>query len=408
MTDAVDAAAVRPTGSTVLRTAAGFAGFGVFWTTLGIVAPSVQSTFGLDDAGWGTLQAATLLCGMTVMGLSGRLGARHGPFVLMRTGLLALMLAAAGAAIAPSLGLFIACMFLAGFASAPIEIGINAAAVTVDLAYHRRVLGPLHAMFSAASLVWGLVLAAFVQLGGGRTDLLLATAAIVLVLAIVLPPNRPKDVPPPDDEPVSVGALRALRRRPRLVPLAIVCMTAFVAEGAIGLWSFLYLSEDLRAPAFVAGAGFAVFQATMMAGRLVLPQMQAIASNRTILAVTGIGLVAGTGLALATTTVGVTIAGFFVCGVCTSVMFPTVMNEAGVLAPGEIAVSTAAISAVGYIGLVLGPFVIGALATAYSLRAALAIVALCGAAVVLCARGIPAAPSSTEVPSGPATADTGD
>lgn len=396
MTGTVDTTVVTPSGTTVLRTAAGFAGFGVFWTTLGLVAPSVQSTFGLDDAGWGTVQAATLLCGMVIMGWTGRLGARHGPFLLMRVGLAALAVAAVGAAVAPTLALFVASLFLAGFASAPIEIGINSAGVTVDMAYHRRVLGPLHAMFSGASLVWGLALAVLVQFGGGRTALLLASAGLVAVLFLLLPPNRPRDVPALDDAAASGGAVRALRRRPALIPLALVCMTAFVAEGAIGLWSFLYLSEDLGAAAFVAGAGFAVFQATMMTGRLVLPRLQAAASNRAILVVSGVGLVAGTALALSTTTVWVTIVGFVACGICTSVMFPTVMNEAGVLAPDEISVSTAAISAVGYVGLVAGPFVIGALASAASLRVALTIVAVCGVVVALSARGLPRT-ASTEV-----------
>jgi MFS family permease len=93
------------------------------------------------------------------------------------------------------------------------------------------------------------------------------------------------------------------------------------------------------------------------------------------LAVRGGALVAagGLGLALAVPEPAPAIAGFALMGLGLSVLFPLALRAAGV--HGEAAgPSLAAVSTVGYAGFLAGPPLIGLLADASSLRAALSLV----------------------------------
>jgi hypothetical protein len=92
-------------------------------------------------------------------------------------------------------------------------------------------------------------------------------------------------------------------------------------------------------------------------------------------AVRGGALVAalGLGLALAFPEPAPAIAGFAVMGVGLSVVFPLALRAAGMEGEGAGA-GLAAVSTVGYVGFLAGPPLIGSLADASSLRAALSLV----------------------------------
>jgi fucose permease len=138
-------------------------------------------------------------------------------------------------------------------------------------------------------------------------------------------------------------------------------------------WSGVYLADEAGAAAGAAPLGLTVFALTMGIGRLAGDALGERVGAGT--AVRGGALVAalGLGLALAFPEPLVAIAGFAMMGAGLSVVFPLALRAAGL--QGEATgPDLAAVSTVGYVGFLAGPPLIGWLADASSLRAALAVV----------------------------------
>ena len=75
-----------------------------------------------------------------------------------------------------------------------------------------------------------------------------------------------------------------------------------------------------------------------------------------------------------------TAAGFLLCGLAVAGVVPSLMAITGQVAPDRLGIATAAVTTLGYIGFIGGPPVIGAVAEATSLRAALTLLVPAGLA----------------------------
>jgi MFS family permease len=79
-------------------------------------------------------------------------------------------------------------------------------------------------------------------------------------------------------------------------------------------------------------------------------------------------------------------------GLAVAGIVPTVLSATARLAPRSTGATTGAIMSVAYLSFIICPPLIGLIADAVSLRAALGLVALAGAIQFMLARRIPAAP----------------
>jgi sugar phosphate permease len=374
----------------VARTASGFAAFGFFWTGFSVAAPAFKSDFGLSDAGLGAILTGTLALSAVSMLPAAHWADRAGAIRLSRLAFAVLAVTAAGIALAPALIPFVVALSVAGIAGGLVEVGINTAGIQAELGAGRPVLGWLHAGFSAASLLGGLVLSGLVEAGTGRIGVYVAITALVVTTTALLPPQRRLSPSGSPHMPArhTHGVSRALRD-PKVAALATVCALGFFAEGAVATWCILYLRRDLNTSAFAAGAAFALFQAAMVGGRLVHPWLSARLTNRSIVGGLGATLVVATAVMVARVDAAPTTAGFFLAGLAVSGVVPSVMAEAGRVAPGQLGSAAGAVVTVGYVGLIVGPLVIGMVADATSLRLGLASVALAGVAMLAVAAWAP-------------------
>jgi len=184
-----------------------------------------------------------------------------------------------------------------------------------------------------------------------------------------VPAIRPAtgDRPAPAAGPVS--AWRNAWRTSRVVGLfGLIALCAAYGEGAIGDWGALHLRQDLGASAGLAAVGYAAFALAEATGRLSGTALL-VRLGRTPVLVLG-GLAAGAGMLLASMApdVWLALAGFAVTGLGLANLFPVTIARAGLLAGSA---GVALTSTLGYGGFLLGPPVIGFLASEFGLRAAL-------------------------------------
>jgi MFS family permease len=153
-----------------------------------------------------------------------------------------------------------------------------------------------------------------------------------------------------------------------------------VAEGAMADWSAVYLATVAEASPPAAAAGYAVFSAAMVLGRVTGDRIvRALGPARVAM---GGSVLAALGYALAAAAPGLAIPGCALIGIGLSNIVPVLFSAAGRLAPSP-ATGIAMVATAGYAGFLLGPPVVGGVASLTGLRTAFVLLALLAAGVAV-------------------------
>jgi hypothetical protein len=331
--------------------------------------PRVKADLALSDAGLSFALLAFAVGGIVAMPLTGLVAHR------LRSGLASIAagfaFAAATAAIgfASSLEMLSATAFLAGMTSGVMDVAMNANASDVERRWGRPLMSSFHAAFSLGGAA-GALLGGW--LGARGTALGLVGPALLSSLLVALA------------APILMregggfhGAGFAVPNR-RLLPLAALSFVLMATEGSVGDWSGTYLARSGVDPDATAAA-YAAFSLLMITGRIVGDGIVGAAGSR---ATVGFGaLLAGAGLAISAAWPGLAggVIGFGLVGAGLSNVVPVLFSVAGRVGSSP-AVGVASAATAGYAGLLVGPVIIGAVASGVGLRPT--IVMLAGVALI--------------------------
>lgn len=315
----------------------------------------------------------TVLAARTV----GARTARHGTAAVTRVcGVLYCLLAwAPGAAI--NLATLWFALLVWGMAMGAMDVAMNAQGVSVEGYYGRPVLSSFHAIWSIGSFLGALLGAAGAALGVHiavqQAVIGAVLAAVVLVVARHLLPD-PASVSAAPSTPTREPRRRRLRlpRAPqtRLVILGVSAIFALMAEGAVADWSAVLLREHLHVPGSHAGFAYAAFCVTMTGGRFAGDRLVLLLGRaRCFAAVALIGAI-GLGFGLLGDSFGTAVGGFALLGVGLSIMVPTLYSTAADT-DGPSGPAIAAVAALGCVGMLVGPSLIGLVAQLTSIESAL-------------------------------------
>jgi hypothetical protein len=346
--------------------------------------PALADRFGLSD---GAVGIAILVWGIgAILAMQGLRGvmARAGSGAVLRVAAPLTAVSMALVALAPSWPLLLAAVAVFGMTFGLTDIGMNAQGSAVERAKGRPVMNAMHAGWCAGAISGGLLgaLSATAGLSFGQT----LSGGAVLALPATLVAGRTY-VP---DGPASSTA----RTRRTRMPLAVyivggLAFAAFMMEGSIADWSGLYLSHELGAGEAVGALGYPLFEAAMLAGRLVGDRLRTRVGTRRLMTYAGLGTAGAVALVVLAPTAKVALAGFVLTGLAICTVIPTTISVAGTIAPGHSAGAVAQVGAMGYGGLVLGPVVIGFLADVSSLRVGLGVAGVLGLLIAAGARYVP-------------------
>ena len=186
-------------------------------------------------------------------------------------------------------------------------------------------------------------------------------------------------------EPDSDGQPAFVRPSGRLLLLGLIAFCAFLLDGAAYNWSAVHLASEHAAAAGLAAAAFTLFALTLAVGRLFGDPLVARFGRVRVVQACGAVAAAGSAVAMAAPTAGVSLAGWALFGLGLAALAPTVLGAAPAAGHGPPAVSIAAVTTVGYLGSFTGAPAIGGLAELSSLSAALGLLVVVGALTVLLA-----------------------
>jgi hypothetical protein len=331
--------------------------------------PRVKADLALSDAGLSAALLAFAAGGIVAMPLTGLLAhrLRSGPASIVAGFAFAIAIAAIG--FAPSLGTLSATAFLAGMTSGVMDVAMNANASDVERRSGRPLMSLFHAAFSLGGAA-GALLGGW--LGARGTALGLVGPALLssLLVAMAVP------VLMREGQGFTGSGFVAPSRR--LLPLATLAFVVMATEGAVGDWSGTYLARSGVNPGATAAA-YAAFSLLMITGRIVGDGIVGAAGPR---ATIGLGaLLAAAGLAISAAWPGLAggVIGFGLVGAGLANAVPVLFSVAGRIGSSP-AVGVASAATSGYAGLLIGPVVIGAVASGVGLRST--IVMLAGVALL--------------------------
>jgi MFS family permease len=359
----------------------------VFWATgfgTGIWAsqlPRMKALFALNDSGLSTVVLSFALGAVMTMPVVGGLTTWLGGVrTVVVTGVAAAAtLVLMGAAWSyPSL---LIAALLGGVSIGGLDVAMNTQATVIERAWGAPIMSGIHAWFSLGGLCGAAAGGVLIALVVPYSAVFAVGAAIALVAMTIVP--RWLAVP---GEPT--GGLGFAWPRLAVLGIGVLCLLAFLFEGAALDWTAVYMHEVAGATMDVAASGYAGFSLSMAVMRFVGDGFVRRFGPVRVLG-SGAGL-AAFGIALAcalprpwAVTAGLTLAGFGQANIV-----PLLFSAAGRV-PGVAAGAGVAMAAtMGYGAFLLGPPLIGFLADWVGLRAALLVLVASGLTIACSARTV--------------------
>lgn len=348
--------------------------------------PAIKAGLGLTDAEVGTLLMA---CGIGAAGsfpLVAAVVKRYGSAAVCVGAAVPLAFVPLALGAAPDYPVALVIAVVDGVALACLDVAMNAQGAQLEEEFERKTIGLLHATFSAGALLGALLASAMSGMTTNLTAHFAVAAAVILGLAAfarrsLLPSaaaevaQSPADAAPGEARPRRRIALPA--RATLWVGVAIAFAT--IVEGAMNDWSALYLKNAAHAAASLTPLGIAVFSIAMVVARVFSDGWRKRWGDARV-------VVLGSCVACVSLTIAVlwggtapALGGFALVGLGVAAVAPCVYVAAARIGTDALAL----VSAMGTVGLLVGPGAIGLIAGSHGLSWAMGAVAIAAGVVAL-------------------------
>lgn len=357
--------------------AASFVLFGFFWGTWAVAAADVERALGLSHGGFGLLLSAALFVGAASNAVGGMLAERRGTARMLASALAiwGVLLPVGALAKRP---IFIGVVVVGIVAAAGlIDVVMNVAA-TAALADRPGALVRFHGLFNVGAALGAATMGVLLSGGHSWRPAWVAVGAAAWVVAAI---SARAQLPASGEgqRPSLTGAF-ALLRREHLVLIAAAFAVSAMVEGGIELWGVLYLRLHLPRGLTVGATSAAVAYGVGATTRIVLGPLAGRRGPTSGVAAGAAAAAAGIVLLALAPGTWIPAMGLVLAAAGMSMCWPMLLAyaAAGKERPGP---AVGGVTAVGYLGFVAGPAVVGWISAAAGQRAGLLMLAV-GACLV--------------------------
>lgn len=325
---------------------------------------SIKAVSGLGDG-----QLATALLAASTGALAGTLFyTRIGRWAPTLTPVLAVscplaLLPVAAATGAASLSL---ALFGLGVCTGLLNVAMNSCALAVEARTGRAVIGTCHALWSIANVAGCLVVALTLLMG--LSPLLTCCVGAAALLGVAVRAGRRV----PHAIGMSRPGHRGLASR-RVWWFGLLAMGALLCEGAVADWAGVYMHQELGAPLATSTLAYGAYSIATTIGRLVTDRMVGLMGREALLRTGGLVAASGAMGAVFAPSVALAIVGWAITGLGLSVVVPVLYGAVPDFAD-EPASAIAKVSGLGYLGLLAGPALIGALSHGITLEVGMLVI----------------------------------
>lgn len=359
-----------------------FLNLGVVAGAYGAHVPSIARTYQLDARALAGIMLCATVGSLTMLvgagPIIGRLGARQATVV----GGLAFSVAIASLLVMPSVWLLLPVMALLGAGESLFDIAVNAEGSMLEQLGGRAVMSGFHAMFSVGAMIGAAMIAAMFRAQLAPATQLVSIGVVLAVLALgasrgMLPAH-----------PAEEGAHFAWPQGV-LLTIGLLILAGMMAEGVMYNWSVLYVRESLGAPADRAALAYVAFSAATAAMRFAGDSIRARVAERTVLVAGALLASVAMLVVLLSANASVAFVGFAFVGAGLATVVPILYNATTRIPGVRRAAALASASAIGYVGFLLGPPLVGSIAHVSSLGTALGVLIIACLVLVFGAGRVP-------------------
>lgn len=285
----------------------------------------------------------------------------------------------------PGLASLLVASFVLGVSMSMLDIAINTEGSELESRGGRPLMSNLHAMFSLGGMAGAITASVLFTVGMTARAQLPGVCVIAALAGFVASRGM-----------LETHAIAADTRDGRsfvwptgkLLVIGCLLFAGMLAEGAMYDWSVLYLKESVGMPQGSAVLGYAVFATAMAVARFGGDFLRSRYNELSLVRHGATAAAVAMAICLFLQTPWAAFVGFAIVGVGLAFSAPILMNAASRVHGASRAAGLAAVTAFGYFGFMIGPPLVGEIATAVSLRVALGVVVIASAVLAIGALSI--------------------
>jgi MFS family permease len=367
-----------------LSTRLGFLVAGLLMASWAPQVPFAAARLGLGDSALGLLLLCLGIGSLLAMQVTGAAVARFGSRAVTLVSGAGLCLTLPLLAYAYTPFFLGAALLIFGASIGAMDVAVNVHAVEVEHAVGEPLMSGFHGMYSLGGLVGAAGGTVLLTAGLSPTAAASSAAVVSAVLLVLSAPGllRSRSA---HEAPLFVIP------RGVVILIGVLACIAFLTEGAILDWSALLLTGSFAVPAAQAGIAYALFSIAMTVGRLTGDfVVKRLGQGRTLLC-GGLMVTGGFAVLVWVPSAWLAFCGFLLIGLGAANLVPILFSTAGRQNVMPPVLAIAAMTTLGYAGILAGPAAIGYIASLTSLRTAFAVLGLLMLSFPLFRGRIPAA-----------------
>lgn len=329
--------------------------------------PYIKERFALTEDHLGLLLMCIAVGAACAMAIASYFINKFGCRATVRAASLVLTLCLGSVTVIPNFYVLAAVLFCMGLSCEFLSLAANINAGALERMLQRNIMSGLHGVYSLGNTAGVFIVATF--LSSGLTfmmgNLLLTSClfslAVILYCGLIGSRYLLTDLSEFNGkEQSSDGAPQhKVFITQLLFMLGLICFIMFMVEGSMMDWTGVLLNQVKGVPMSEAGYGFAAFACMMTVCRLTGDKIVATLGRRRVLVMGSIFAASGIALAVMVPHPMVSLVGFGMVGVGAANLVPQAISYAATERRVPIARSILIVNAIGYIGGLLGPALIG-------------------------------------------------
>ena len=363
-----------------------FMSLGALSGTWGAHIPSVKAQYMIGEATLAMVLLAAAVGSVLSLFIAGRIVGRLGARNTSALAALLMSLMLGAVLESPGLAALLPAMLVFGAAMSLFDVSINTEGSELESLSGRAIMSNLHGMFSVGGMT-GAALASFMLAAGvaPRLQLFGVCAGIAIIVFMASRGMLKTHASGGDDgEKAHFAWPKGL-----LLIIGLLIFAGMTAEGVMYDWCVLYLKQDVGMPQAQAALGYATFSGAMALTRFGGDFLRSHYSERALLRVGASVAAVAMAVVLLSANAWVALIGFTLVGAGLAPVAPILFNAATRVPGVSRAAAIASVTSIGYSGFMIGPPLIGSIASATSLTMALSVLVLASALLAYGARYVP-------------------
>ncbi|WP_370842643.1 MFS transporter [Megasphaera sp.] len=341
-------------------------GFG--FTSWASLIPFLRQQLQIQDDHLGFLLLAVGLGALIMMMLAGSIAGRLGCRRSLTIAGLAIAVVLNVLCYVPAYAAALVMAVLLGSSLGLLDVVVNINGIFIERKVHKRLMSGLQAMWSLGNFAGAAFFASMLHLGFYWKIVMIAGAVFIGLCVCFFAPHLHEE-----RQASGKGASLVLPKG-KIVLIGLVCTIAFLVEGSINDWSGVFMTTEKGIDISQSGLGLTLFTASAFLARLPGDSLTMHFGPRRLLALSLLVAFAGFLGILIISGGPLLFASYILIGVGCANTVPIFYSSLGTQKDMPVADAVAAVSTIGYAGILMAPAVLGFIGRAFSLTASFTLV----------------------------------